>query len=239
MGPPRSGRTPLAAAALALAALALAGCAPLVAVPDAERERAHAALDGQARWTRVALYVSPLYGDQARLLLLDAPAAEVDLVRDTGGKVIPPPAPERVLPPGTLLRIEKIEFPSPMTIAGRAVMSPRYLPWVLLRLAGEDRPLVVVLASGAATSDALVDELDRVLTRDDPSRLYAALPREVREAVAKKELVEGASTRAVEMAWGVPEKVRIDRPAATEEWSWPGGRRRAWFLDEKLQRWEK
>jgi hypothetical protein len=233
----RSRRAPAAVAALA--ALALAGCTPQVVVPDAERERAHAALDGQARWTRVALYLSPLYGDHARLLLLDAPANEVDLLRDTAGQVIPPPAPERILPPGTPLRVEKIEFPSGMIIAGRAVMSPRYLPWVLLRLAGEDRPCVVVLASGGASASALIDELDRVLTRDDPSRLFAGLPREQREAVARKEPIEGASTRAMEMAWGVPEKIRIDRPAATEEWAWPGGRRRAWFLDEKLQRWEK
>jgi hypothetical protein len=225
--------------AAALALLALAGCTPRVVVPDAERERIHAALDGQSRWTRVALYVSPLFGDHARLLLLDAPANEVDLLRDAGDKVIPPPAPERILPPGTAVRVEKVEFPSPMVIAGRVVMSPRYHPWVVLRVAGEDRPFVVVLSSGSATAESLLDEVDRVLTRDDPSRLYAGLPREQREAVARKELVEGASTRAVEMAWGVPERIRIDRPATTEEWSWPGGRRRAWFLDEKLQRWEK
>jgi hypothetical protein len=41
------------------------------------------------------------------------------------------------------------------------------------------------------------------------------------------------------MAWGLPEKRRIDRPAATEEWSWPGGKRRAFFQDEKLVRWER
>jgi hypothetical protein len=236
------GRLPVAparTAVVALAALALAGCAPLVVVPDAERERVHAALDGQARWARVALSVSPLYGDHARLLLLDAPASEVDLVRDTAGKVIPPPPPERILPPGTPLRIETVEFATGMAIASRAVMSPRYLPWVVLRLAGEDRPCVVVLSSGAASADGLIDELDRVLTRDDPSRLYAALPKDQREAVARKELIEGDSTRAAEMAWGVPEKVRIDRPAGTEEWTWPGGRRRAWFLNDKLQRWEK
>ena len=78
-----------------------------------------------------------------------------------------------------------------------------------------------------------------MLTPDDPSRALAALPQEQRDAIGRRELVEGMGTRAVEMAWGVPEKIRLDRPAATAEWSWPAGKRRAWFQDEKLLRWER
>ncbi len=225
-------------AALGIAAVA-AGCAPLSVVPDAERERTHAALDGQARWLRVAVSVSPLFGDRGKLLLLDAPTAEVDLLRATDGTVIPPPAPERILPPGTPVRIDRVEFPTGMTIAGRAVMSPRYHPWVYVRIAGEERPYVVVLSHASVAADALVAELDRMLTRDDPSRTLAALPPEQRDAIGRRELVDGMGARAVEMAWGLPEKIRIDRPASTEEWTWPAGKRRAWFQDEKLLRWER
>jgi hypothetical protein len=46
------------------------------------------------------------------------------------------------------------------------------------------------------------------------------------------------SARAVEMAWGHPEKKVIDRPANSEEWRWPGGKRKAAFRDGKLVRWE-
>ena len=60
-----------------------------------------------------------------------------------------------------------------------------------------------------------------------------------RDAIGRKELVEGMSPRAVEMAWSLPERRRIDRPAATEEWIWPGGKRKAFFQDERLQRWER
>ncbi len=225
--------------ALAALALAVAACAPLTVVPDAERARTHAALEGQPRWLRVSLAVSPLFGDRGRLLLLDAPPAEVDLLRGAGDAVIPPPAAERILPPGTAVRVEKVEFPTGLVIARRAVMSPRYHPWVYLRLPGEERPGILVLSHAAASADALVEEVDRVLTRDDPSRLLAALPPEQREAVGRRELLEGMSPRAVEMAWGVPEAVKIDRPALTEEWAWPTGKRRAWFQDEKLQRWSR
>ena len=227
---------PALAVALALAA---AGCAPLTVVPDAERERTHAALEGQARWLRVAVSVSPLFGDRGKLLLLDAPAAEVDLLRGTDDSVIPPPAPERILLPGTPVRIEQVEFPTGWVIAGRAVMSPRYHPWVYLRIAGEERPFIIVLSSSSVSADVMVAEVDRMLTRDDPSRALAALPAEQREAIGRRDLAEGMGVQAVEMAWGVPEKVRIDRPAATEEWAWPAGKRRAWFQDGKLLRWDR
>jgi len=231
-----TGPGPALAVALALAA---AGCAPLTVVPDAERERTHAALEGQSRWLRVAVSVSPLFGDRGKLLLLDAPPAEVDLLRSTDGSVILPPAPGRILPPGTPVRVEQVEFPTGLVIAGRVVMSPRYHPWVYLKLAGEERPGIIVLSTSAVTADAILAEVDRVLTRDDPSRLLAGLPQAQRDAIGRRELVEGMGARAVEMAWGVPEKIRIDRPAATAEWAWPAGKRRAWFQDGKLLRWER
>jgi hypothetical protein len=226
-------------AAVAMLSLAAAGCTPLAVVPDAERARTHAALEGQVRWLRVSLSASPLFGDRAKVLLLDAPAAEVDLLRATDDSVVPPPPVERILRPGTPVRIEKVEFPTGLVIATRAVMSPRYHPWVYVRLAGEDRPCILVLSHASTSADALVDEVDRLLTSDDPSRLLAGLPQEQREAIGRRELVEGMGARAVEMAWGVPEKVKIDRPAVTEEWAWPTGKRRAWFQDEKLLRWSR
>jgi hypothetical protein len=41
------------------------------------------------------------------------------------------------------------------------------------------------------------------------------------------------------MAWGQPERKRIDRPARTEEWLWPEGKRRAFLEDGRLVRWQR
>ena len=226
------------AAALALLAAA-AACTPVVIVPDAERARARTALDGAQRYLRVAVTVRPLFGETGKQLLLDGPADEADLLRGAQGERIAPPPSERVLPPGTPVRIEQVEFPTAMVIARRVVMSPRYHPWVLLSVPGDARPNVLVLPQTTATAADAVAEVDRVLTADDPSPVFAALPAEQRAAILRKELTEGMSTRAVEMAWGQPEKMRIDRPARTEEWIWPDGKRRAFFSDEKLVRWER
>jgi hypothetical protein len=226
-------------AALALVALLASACTPIVVVPDAERERTRAELDGQPRYLRVAVTVHPLFGDVNKRLLLDGPPAEADLLRGGQDELIAPPPAEKVLPPGTPVRIQQVEFPTGLIIAGRVVMSPRYHPWVLLSVAGDVRPHVLVLSQTVATAAGALAEVDRILAVDDQAPVFAALQVEQREAVLRKELSDGMSARAVEMAWGLPERKRIDRPARTEEWGWPGGKRRAFFSDEKLVRWER
>jgi hypothetical protein len=241
-------RTLQLAAVLALST----ACVPTSVVPDSERARSHAALDGQARYLRVATSLHPFFGDKKKCLLLDAPLGEVDLIRGAREEVVPPPPAERILPPGTPVRIQEIEFPTDTwaygwlgdsfngaLIARRVVMTPRYHPWVMVSLAGEPRPCVVVLSQTVATAEVALAEVGRMLTTDDPTPVLKALPREQKDAVLRQELVEGMTTTAVEMAWGVPERRHIDRPDATEAWSWPGGKRRAYFHDDKLSRWER
>lgn len=227
----------LAPAALLLALAA--ACTPRAVIPDADRQRVAAELGGQQRWLRVAAYVAPFWADGTKALLSDAPLDGLDLVETPDGQQVAPPKAERILMPGTPVRIREVEFPTGWVIARRVVMTPRYHPWVLLDVPGDDRTYVLVLQQTAASYDEVRWEVDRVLTTDDPASALAALPTDQREAVGRKELVEGMSPRAVEMAWGLPEKRRIDRPAATEAWSWAFSTRKAFFLDDRLQRWER
>src|SRR6266540_766654 len=93
-------------ASLALASLA--ACTPRASIPDTERQRVTSDLAGQQRWLRVAAYAGPLWGDRSKLLVTDAPPEEVDLVETAGGAPVPPPAPERILAPGTGVRIREV-----------------------------------------------------------------------------------------------------------------------------------
>jgi hypothetical protein len=227
------------ALSIALTLALLGGCTPRAVIPDSERARVAGELSGQARWLRVALWETPFWGDRTKLLLTDVPLEELDLVETTSGAPVPPPAAVRILPPGTAVRVREVEFPTGWIIAQRVVMTPRYHPWVILELPGEERTPILVLSQTAATFDEVRGEVERLLTADDPTPVYVALPLDQRDAIGRKEVLEGMSPKAVEMAWGLPERRRIDRPAATEEWIWPGGKRKAYFQDERLQRWEK
>ena len=222
-----------------LALALLAACTPRAVIPDAERQKVQTELGGQTRWLRVAAYVAPFWEDNSKLLLSDEPLGGLDLVERPDGTPVAPPTAERILPPGTALKVREVEFATSWIIAKRVIMTPRYHPWVLLDAPGERRSYVIVLSQTAASADEVRTELDRILSTDDPSSLYLSLPVEQRDAISRKELLDGMSPRAVEMAWGFPERRRIDRPAATEEWIWPDGKRKAYFQEERLQRRER
>ena len=212
------------------------GCFPRASVPEDERQRAGLELEGQRRFTKVAVNVGPFFGDATRLLVSDQPFAELDLLQTTSGDPIQPPRVLRVIPPGTVVTVEKVEFPTGWLIAKRVVMTPRYHPWVYLALEGEPRPLVAVLPQTLASAEDVRVELERFLGTADPSPALKALPDAQRAAVLRKDVLEGMSPKAVEMAWGYPEKKVIDRPARTEEWTWSDGKRRAWFASGELAR---
>lgn len=220
--------------------LALAACATTPpTVPDAERERVSRELEGRQRYLRVAMYASPLWEDTSKVFLSDQPGAEVHLLETRGGTPIPPPRPERVVPPGTPVRVVKVEFPGPWVMADRVLVSPRYNPWVYLEGPGDARPWILVLTRDLTRYDEVRAEVDRLLTTDDPRAALEALPEEHRDAILRKDALEGMSARALELAWGLPERKRIDRPAGTEEWAWPGGKRRAFLRDDRVERLER
>ncbi len=218
---------------------ALSCAASTLQMPAADQARTERELAGQRRFLRVAAYAGRLWDDNTKGFLTDHPAGEIDLVERPGGKPIPPPAFEKVLPPGTPVRITRIEFPDTFTMAQRVLVTPRFHPWVYLQLEGETRPYVIVVPQEVKTYDDVRVELERYLSASDPRSAFEALPADVRQLVLRKEVAPGMSARALEMAWGLPERKHIDRPAGTEEWSWAGGKRRVYLRDERVERVER
>jgi hypothetical protein len=227
------------ALALWLLLAPLAACAPRLAIPEADQARVVRQMRDARRFLRVAVWSGPFYGDKTRLLVTDRPHTELDQLQTPGGERIAPPPPDRILPPGTPVSVLGIEFPTAMAFTSRPLMSPRYEPWLLFRAPDDDRIQVLVLSRGASSAEDLLAEVDRVLAADDPSPQLKALPPAVREAVLRKELAEGMSRQAAAMAWGLPDRIVVDRPARTEDWTWTGGKRRAFFQDDRLARWNR
>lgn len=207
-------------------------------IPDQDRVRITRELDGTRRWLKVSVNVGPFFGDGGKLLISDQPFAELELIETPDGKTIAPPAPERILPPGTAVTVRTVELPTPWLAASRVLLTPRHLPWLWLELPGEQRPLIAVLPASLSSFDDVKLELDRYLATYDTGPELQALPEGQRRAVQRKELMEGMGPGAVVMAWGYPERKVLDRPAGKEQWTWPGGKRKAWFEDERLVRFE-
>jgi hypothetical protein len=220
--------------------LAVACATPNLRISEADQLRAQRELPGGAqRFLRVACYVSPLWSDSEKAFVSDRPAQELDLVENPNGTPIAPPPFERVLPPGTPVRIQEVEFPAPFVMAQRVFVTPRYHPWVYLRVEGDRRPYVIVLPQEVQSFDDVRAELERYLMVDDPRPAFNALPPEVRELVLHKDVAPGMSARALEMAWGLPTRKHVDRPAGTEEWFWGSGKRHAFLKEERVEKVER
>jgi len=226
---------PARLALLTLLAVAFACATSPLRISEADQARARRDLSNQQRYLRVALYVGPFWGDTDKAFVTDLPAKEIDLVDTPTGAPIEPPAFDGVLAPGTPVRVRDIEFPTTFTVAQRVLVTPRLLPWAYLQVPGQDRPCVIVLPREVRNVEDVRAELERYLTSDDPGPTLASFSPDVREAVLRKQVVTGMSSRALEMAWGIPERKRIDRPASTEEWIWAGGKRRVYLRDDKVE----
>jgi hypothetical protein len=229
----------LRALAVPLLLAPLAACAPRLAIPEADQARVVREMRDAHRFLRVAVWSGPFYGDKTRLLVTDRPHAELDQLQTPAGERIAPPPPDRILPPGTPVAVLGVEFPTAMAFTSRPVMTPRYEPWLLFRVPDDEGIHVLVLSRSAPSAEDLLAEVDRVLTADDPSPQLKALSPALREAVLRKELAEGMSRQAAAMAWGLPDRIVVDRPARTEDWTWTGGKRRAFFQDDRLARWNR
>jgi hypothetical protein len=213
---------------VSLVLLLAAGCFPPASIPAAERQHARHELRELPRFARVAVYLAPFPGDLSSLLLTDQPLEALEKA-----------AAARVLPPGTPLRLEQVEFPAGWEAAGRAPGTPRLHPWAYLRLAGEARPLIMVLPRTLATTEEVRAALERVLSASDPAPAFDALPETQRAAIRRKQLEEGMPADAVEMAWGQPERKVLEPPSSREEWLWPGAHRQAQLEDGRLVSWSE
>jgi len=227
-----------------LAALA-SGCRSHTRMPPEARASLDSALTGPeaVQYLRVSVHVTPFFGDATKRLLTPYEPEDVRLLDDTQGKPIHPGAAERILPAGTKLRITKVEFPTSWVVTERVLYTPRTWPWVYLKEEGapEGPPLMLVLPPNLERPEDFRTELERYLAPRELTAQLEALPPAVKDAVKQKRLVANMPLDAVRMAWGPPEVVRrtLEGTSKNEEWSYPGGRRKAFLTDGRLARAEE
>ena len=146
-----------------------------------------------------------------------------------------------------MLRVEKISWPTGLTMMSREPMTPRDCPWVYLRPVESDsvaarlsqgKPFILVLRGDLRTRDDTATEIDRFLTSQNPTPELHNLPAVIIDAVEHKELHTGMAPEQVQQSWGYPERMHIDAPKRSQLWTWPGGRQQAWFQDDLLVKWE-
>jgi len=200
---------------------------PRTPMEVAEQGKLSRGLENQLRFLRISFFLAPFFADEDKQLLSPVHPQWLHLLEDTEGEPIPPGEAEGVLPAGTLVRILKVEFPTPSALRQRLVYSPRSRPWVYLTTPQASKPLVLVLPNSFEDADDFLSELNRFLTPRNPLSQMAAFSVDEQNAVHTKESIPGISAEALEMALGYPESKTIffEGEQKTETWSWGRGRK--------------
>jgi hypothetical protein len=222
----------------ALASLwALAGCAG-APLPDVDRPSLARGWEGKTFYLRSSLNVMPFFADASRRLASPLFPDSILLLQDSQGAPIPPGPVEEVLPMGTRVRVDRVEFPSGLVVARRPPNTPRHDPWVYLSVPGRapGRPYVTVLRHNLASREEYLAEVNELLSEDEPVLWLKSASPETRAAIEKKELLPGMDADAVALSWGRPVRIKqeLDQGVRVETWTWPLKKRQAVFREGKL-----
>lgn len=228
-------------AAIALGVFTFAACQPIRLMPGAMHQVVEAQYHKQYYALRQSVYFGPFY-DAPRLTLMDAhPFDSLSYVMTPWGAPFTPGLARGILPAGTRVRIESVEMPTLGLIAGRPTLSPRFNPWVKLRVnrfdvtepQWSDGMHVVVLPIGISDLDTLTSTMGQLFgdTQTVKNWLAQRSP-EVQQAIARKELHFGMTFEEAVAALGNPDDVRReDLPQGRKDTAtW--GARAVVFMDD-------
>ncbi|HEX5754088.1 MAG TPA: hypothetical protein VFZ09_48340 [Archangium sp.] len=219
------------------------GCASQTLLSAEDRTKLqHDLTTGPAavRYLQASSYVTPFFGDASKRLLTPYPPEEVRLLNDTKGNPINPGPIQAMAPAGTKVRVLKVEFPTAWVMAERVLYSPRTQPWVYLDIEGVPAgpPVILVLPPQLKTPEDVKAELDRHLAEHDPAPKMAKFQQRFQEAIRQKKVLEYMPEGAVQMSWGLPERIRrtLDGTQVHQEWIYPGEKRRVYITDGLVTR---
>lgn len=218
-------------------ALALSGCVTAqVALPPEQAAYVERRLAGEVRYLSTSMFITPFFGDSTKKFVTAVEPKLVRVLNNPDGTAVNPGRVEGILPVGTRVHVERIEFPSAATMAERVLFTPRTLAWVYLKVAGQLAPHVLVLRPGLQTEAQLMSDLERYLVANDPAKRLESFSDAVREGIKTKTAIIDMPSEALEMAWGPPERkvIALEAEKKRETWFWADGQRVAVLLDGRV-----
>lgn len=216
---------------LALAAIlgVTAACPDYAVIAQPERAEIAAVREGNLLWLKQSLYVGQFYDDDRFRLVYPRRFEELTYLRTVEGDIITPPPADGIIPAGTRVRIERVDWPTGDAVFRRPLYTPRYATWVILRVAQDrgdtllerDQKHILLLPGGIPDKRTFDAWLDAYLGVDDPNPWIRNLAPKVRTGVLKKTPVVGMDYEALNAAMGYPDRITRDRdpqnPGATLE----------------------
>lgn len=205
----------------------LTACPSYTTIPDAERARLDEAHTSALLYLRQSMYVGPFYDDDRYNLVHPRRFDSLTFLETAEGDPILPPPATAIIPAGTRVRVERIEWPTGDVVFKRPLYTPRYTTWIWLRVAQDrgsqvtierDRRHILLLPGGIDDAETFDVWFDAALTIEDPNPWLLGLPPEQRTAIAEKRALVGMDYEALTAALGFPDTIsREVRDGSTQE----------------------
>jgi hypothetical protein len=204
-----------------------AACASYTVIPEGPRAAIDEAHTGELLYLKQSMYAGRFYDDDRFRLVHPRRFAELTYLLNAEGEAIPPPPSDEIIPAGTRVRVEKIEWPDGDAVFRRPLYTPRYTTWILLRVARErgssttierDERHIMLLPGGISDQDTFEQWFTASLTAEDPNPWLLSLPEAQQQGIEQKKPVPGMSYEALTSALGFPDRLtREDRDGGTVE----------------------
>jgi hypothetical protein len=197
----------------------LLACASYTHIPDAARARMNEKHQGELLFLKQSLYAGTFYDDDRYRLVHPRRFDELTYLVDVEGNAIVPAAANEIIPAGTRVRVEKIEWPDGNAVFRRPLLTPRYTTWIYLRVAakrGSDVTIerserhILLLPAGVDDEATFEKWLGASLAATDPNPWLLSLPDDQRRAIENKRAVVGMDYEALTAALGIPDRLRHD-----------------------------
>jgi hypothetical protein len=200
-------------------ALLAAGCPSYTVIPDDARARLDEKHGGELLFLKQSLYAGRFYDDDRYRLVHPRRFDELTYLRNAEGDAIVPPPADEIIPAGTRVRVERLEWPDGDAVFRRPLYTPRYTTWIFLRVARERGADVTVerkerhillLPGGLHDEETFEEWFDASLTETDPNPWLVSLPEEQRIAIEQKKPAKGMTYEALTAALGFPDRLTRD-----------------------------
>ncbi len=206
-------------AALVAVAVSSLGCPSYTVIPDDARARLDEKHGGELLFLKQSLYAGRFYDDDRYRLVHPRRFDELTYLRNAEGDPIVPPPADEIIPAGTRVRVERLEWPDGDAVFRRPLYTPRYTTWIFLRVARqrganvtvERKERHILLLPGGLHDEATFEEwFDASLTEDDPNPWLSSLPEAQRLAIEQKRPAKGMTYEALTAALGFPDRLARD-----------------------------
>lgn len=195
-----------------MAILLLTGCVHQMELSRQTMRKIDSSVTGKTFWLKQSLYAGTFYDDDRYKLLHAQAFDELAYVAMPDGETVLPPKAQMVIPVGTRVKVEKIEWPDLRNYMNRPLFSPRDLPWMKLKVALDRgkvsimRPETFIFLIPISSDNADVFEpwFRKTFSDKDTNDWFLSLKPEIRAAILRKGATVGMSRDALLASLGEP-----------------------------------